>query len=100
MQERISPARRLSGEVLLPGAKSVSHRYAMLSAISEGPSRLNNYSTGADCQSTLGCLRSLGVEWKRDGKTVEVEGRGLLGLKPPAEALDDGNSGSTIRMLS
>ena len=100
MNKRISPARRLSGEVLLPGDKSVSHRYAMLSAIADGPSRLNNYSSGADCQSTLGCLRSLGVEWTKDGKTVDVQGRGLHGLQAPSETLDAGNSGSTIRMLS
>lgn len=100
MEKRISPARRLSGDVLLPGDKSVSHRYAMLSAIAEGPSKLNNYSSGADCQSTLACLRSLGVEWTRNGKTVEVQGRGLTGLRAPQETLDAGNSGSTIRMLS
>src|SRR3954452_18305805 len=100
MNKRISPAGRLSGEVLLPGDKSVSHRYAMLSAIAEGPSKLNNYSSGADCQSTLGCLRSLGVTWNKSGNTVEVEGRGLTGLQAPSETLDAGNSGSTIRMLS
>ena len=100
MEQYISPARRLSGEVRLPGDKSISHRYAMLSAIAEGPSRLHNYSSGADCQSTLACLRSLGVEWTRDGATVEVQGRGLHGLQAPAAPLDAGNSGSTIRMLS
>jgi 3-phosphoshikimate 1-carboxyvinyltransferase len=86
--------------VLLPGDKSVSHRYAILSAVAEGPSRLHNYSTGADCQSTLECLRGLGVEWSREGKLVTVHGRGLHGLAAPSETLDAGNSGSTIRMLS
>jgi 3-phosphoshikimate 1-carboxyvinyltransferase len=92
MEQRISPARQLSGGILLPGDKSVSHRYAMLSAIAEGPSTLNNYSSGADCQSTLECLRSLGVEWTKTGNTVEVQGRGLYGLKAPFEMLDAGNS--------
>src|SRR5215211_1898538 len=100
MEQHISRTGRLSGQVQLPGDKSVSHRYAMLSAIAEGPSKLNNYSSGADCQSTLGCLRSLGVEWTKDGKTVEVQGRCLHGLQAPSETLDAGNSGSTIRMLS
>ena len=100
MEQRISPARRLSGEVLLPGDKSVSHRYAMLSAIAEGPSKLHNYSSGADCHSTLECVRSLGVTWTKSGNTVEVEGRGLDRLQAPSETLDAGNSGSTIRMLS
>ena len=100
LEQRISPARRLSGEVLLPGDKSVSHRYAMLSAIAEGSSHLHNYSSGADCQSTLACLRSLGVEWTKKQNTVEIQGRGLNGLQAPTETLDAGNSGSTIRMLS
>ena len=100
LEQRIPPARRLSGEVLLPGDKSVSHRYAMLSAIAEGSSQLHNYSSGADCLSTLACLRSLGVEWTKKENTVEIQGRGLNGLQAPTGMLDAGNSGSTIRMLS
>lgn len=100
MQQSISPSRRLSGQVLLPGDKSVSHRYAMLSAIAEGPSKLHNYSSGADCRSTLECLRSLGVSWSIQDKTVAVEGVGLRGLQASNGMLDAGNSGSTIRMLS
>jgi hypothetical protein len=61
----VRPARNVRGGVSLPGDKSISHRYAMLAAIADGPSRLENYSTGADCASTLGCLRSLGVKWER-----------------------------------
>ena len=98
----VRPARNVRGRVGLTGDKSISHRYAMLAGIAEGPSRLENYSTGADCASTLGCMRSLGVEWERkDGKdnTIEVKGRGLA-LAAPACALDCGNSGSTMRMLS
>jgi 3-phosphoshikimate 1-carboxyvinyltransferase len=72
----------------------------MLAGIAEGTSRLANYSTGADCASTLGCMRSLGVEWERKGgNTIEVKGRGLE-LAAPGSALDCGNSGSTMRMLS
>jgi 3-phosphoshikimate 1-carboxyvinyltransferase len=100
MDQHISPAQRLGGSVLLPGDKSVSHRYAMIASIAEGPSVLHNYSTGADCQSTLACMRSLGVEWTKDGNTVRIEGRGLTGLQAPRDTLDAGNSGSTIRMLS
>jgi 3-phosphoshikimate 1-carboxyvinyltransferase len=84
----------------MPGDKSISHRYAILASIAEGPSRIHNYSTGADCQSTLSCMRGLGVEWTRSDNVVEVQGRGLGGLKEPVEALDARNSGSTIRMLS
>src|SRR5271170_5127357 len=98
----VRAARNVRGIVSLPGDKSISHRYAMLAGIAEGPSRLENYSTGADCASTLGCLRSLGVKWERkDGpdNVIEVQGSGLS-LTAPSQALDCGNSGSTIRMLS
>jgi 3-phosphoshikimate 1-carboxyvinyltransferase len=103
-QSIVRPARNLRGSVSLPGDKSISHRYAMLAAIAEGPSRLENYSTGADCASTLGCLRSLGVSWEHKDKrgtdnVIEVQGRGPS-LTLPNHALDCGNSGSTIRMLS
>jgi 3-phosphoshikimate 1-carboxyvinyltransferase len=96
----VRPARNVRGSVLLPGDKSISHRYAMLAGIAEGPTRIENYSTGADCASTLGCMRALGVDWERktDG-VIEVQGHGLS-LAAPTTALDCGNSGSTMRMLS
>ena len=95
----IRPAKGLRGSVRLPGDKSISHRYAMLGGIAEGTTRLENFSTGADCASTLGCLRTLGVEWERNGGSVTIHGRGSR-LQPPSSFLDCGNSGSTIRMLS
>lgn len=98
----VRPARQVSGNLRLPGDKSISHRYAMLGAIAEGKSRFENYSTGADCASTLTCLRELGVQWTRTGEganVIEIEGRGRS-LSAPRAALDCGNSGSTMRMLS
>ena len=95
----IRPAKGLKGSVRLPGDKSISHRYAMLGGIAEGDTRLENFSTGADCASTLGCLRKLGVQWERNGNSVVIHGRGSK-LQAPSVALDCGNSGSTIRMLS
>src|SRR5437016_129137 len=100
MQERISPATSITGSITLPGDKSISHRYAMISAIAEGPSHITNYSTGADCHSTLACMRALGIEIEGAGTEFTVHGRGLEGLRAPAGDLDAGNSGSTIRMLS
>jgi 3-phosphoshikimate 1-carboxyvinyltransferase len=100
MRKQISPATSVSGAIQLPGDKSISHRYAMLAAIAEGPSRISNYSSGADCQSTLACLRALGVAIESEDGAVCIHGRGLDGLSAPAAALDAGNSGSTIRMLS
>src|SRR6185436_18207361 len=100
MQQRISPATRISGAITLPGDKSISHRYAMIAAIAEGDTRIGNYSTGADCHSTLGCVRALGIDIEGSGAEFVIHGKGLDGLCPPAGDLDAGNSGSTIRMLS
>ncbi|HEY6307127.1 MAG TPA: 3-phosphoshikimate 1-carboxyvinyltransferase [Candidatus Angelobacter sp.] len=100
----VRPARNVLGALRLPGDKSVSHRYAMLGAIAEGTTRLTNFSTGADCASTLACLRQLGsvIRLSRDGggapELIEIEG--VERLAKPAESLDCGNSGSTMRMLS
>jgi 3-phosphoshikimate 1-carboxyvinyltransferase len=100
MDQCISPARRLEGVFPLPGDKSISHRYALLASLAEGRSVIHNYSTGADCASTLGCVSALGIEVERNGTEVAIAGRGLDGLRAPAATLDAGNSGSTIRMLS
>jgi 3-phosphoshikimate 1-carboxyvinyltransferase len=101
----ILPASRVRGRVRPPGDKSISHRYALLSAIADGPSRITGYSTGADCASTLRCLRGLGVRIEETGRDatglqLSVAGRGLGGLQAPDGMLDAGNSGSTMRMLS
>ena len=95
----VRPARGLRGSLRLPGDKSISHRYAMLGAIAEGITRLANFSTGADCGSTLDCLKTLGVEWERKGDHVAIRGCGHK-LHAPAAVLHCGNSGSTMRMLS
>src|SRR5215475_7200756 len=97
---RVAPATRLRGDFQLPGDKSISHRSAMFAAIGEGVSRLKNYSSARDCQSTLDCLEALGVKIKRKPELIVIEGAGIDGLSAPARALDVGNSGSTIRMLS
>jgi len=97
MDISVSPARGIEGIITLPGDKSISHRYGMLGAIAEGVTTIHNYSTGADCQSTLRCMQALGAKVERDGSKVVIHG-GRLGA--PAEMLDAGNSGSTIRMLS
>src|SRR6476661_10552553 len=98
----VRPARNIAGALRLPGDKSISHRYAMLSGIAEGSSRLENYSTGADCASTLACMRALGVKWSRiEGPSNTIEVHGSAGsLAAPSAPLDCGNSGSTMRMLS
>lgn len=104
MVEIVSPAPTVSGAISVPGDKSVSHRFAMLTSIAEGESHILNYSTGADCQSTLSCMAQLGIRHEfreRDGrKELIVYGKGIHGLQEASESLDAGNSGSTIRMLT
>ena len=100
MTRTIRPVSAVSGSIALPGDKSISHRYAMLAALAEGTSVLSNYSTGADCASTLGCMRALGARVECDGTTVRIQGAGGTGLAAPASALDAGNSGTTMRLLS
>jgi 3-phosphoshikimate 1-carboxyvinyltransferase len=104
MIEQISPAQRIQGAISVPGDKSISHRYAMLTSIAEGTSHIFNYSTGADCHSTLMCMEKLGVRYDFDtheGRpALTVHGCGLRSLQKPATYLDAGNSGSTMRMLS
>ncbi len=100
MFQQISPAKSVSGAITLPGDKSISHRYGMLAAIAEGTTKIKNYSTGADCQSTLGCMRAMGVEIEKRPDELLIHGRGASGLIEPADMLDAGNSGSTIRMLT
>ncbi|HYK62823.1 MAG TPA: 3-phosphoshikimate 1-carboxyvinyltransferase [Bryobacteraceae bacterium] len=98
MRETVTPARAVHGMISLPGDKSISHRYAMLAGVAQGRSTIANYSTGADCQSTLGCMAALGVQIERDDEgRVVIQGGAL---SEPREMLDAGNSGSTIRMLS
>lgn len=96
----IRPASNILGSLRLPGDKSISHRYAMLGAFAEGTSRFTNFSTGADCASTLACMQALGAKVNRlGGDAVEITG--VAGRVTSAdEPLDCGNSGSTMRMLS
>ena len=96
----VHPARNILGSVGVPGDKSISHRCAMLAAVAAGRSRFQNFSPGADCASTLGCVRALGCNVERDEQgAVVIDGLGPQ-LRCPDVPLDCGNSGSTIRMLS
>ncbi len=93
----VSAARSIRGSVQVPGDKSISHRAALFNALAEGHASISNFSPGADCASTLSCLRDLGIEVARTGARVEVAGGRL---REPADVLDCGNSGTTMRLLS
>lgn len=98
----IRPARRIAGRLDVPGDKSIAHRYALIAALADGPSRLTNFAPGADCHSTLGCLASLGVHIEEDlaARSVTLMGRGFQHWRSPAGPLDAGNSGTTMRMMA
>ncbi len=96
----VRPAANVSGHVRVPGDKSISHRYAMLAALADGPSRIEGYLTGADCLATLACLRALGVDLRADGTAIDIQGRGVGGLRAPASPLDAANSGTSMRLLA
>src|SRR5262245_43243832 len=103
----VAPARSIGGSLHVPGDKSISHRYALLSALADGHSTIANYAPGADCASTLACIDGLGARATRGpaagtgaAPLVTIAGCGVGGLRAPSAALDCGNSGSTMRMLS
>jgi 3-phosphoshikimate 1-carboxyvinyltransferase len=95
----ITPARNILGSLRLPGDKSISHRYALLGGLAHGTTRLTNFSTGADCASSLACVEALGAKVTRLADSIEIEGVGGT-FRPNDKPLDCGNSGSTMRMLA
>jgi len=85
----------------VPGDKSIAHRYALIAAIARGDTRLTNFAPGADCRSTLACLRQLGVDiTESSAAAVTVAGRGLRQLRSAERSLEAGNSGTTMRLLA
>ena len=96
----ISPASFLNGEVHLPADKSISHRYAILGAMSRGTTHISNYAYNLDCQSTLSCLKMLGVRVAQSGSEVEIKSSGWETFRKPSGVLNAGNSGTTIRLVS
>ena len=89
----------LKGEIIIPADKSVSHRAVMFSSISRGKCTVRNFSSGADCHSTLNIFKQLGVNIEFiDEKTLSINSDGIL--KPSFTPLDAGNSGTTTRLIS
>ncbi len=96
----VRPARTISGSLEVPGDKSISHRYAMLASLAEGPSEIAHFSAAADCRSTLECFSRLGVKYEIQGDVARVAGVGLGGLRRPRRTLEAQNSGTTMRMMA
>lgn len=101
MRATVSRATRFAGKVLLPADKSIAHRAALFASISEGCSTIHNFPNSSDPQSTLSCLRQLGVSIDRSSdNTVKIQGVGRSGFRAPDAPIDCGNSGTTMRLLS
>ena len=100
MNAVIKPSGKLRGEITVPGDKSISHRSVMLGSIANGDTKISGFLTGEDCLSTIDCFKKLGIDIEVNGTDVTVHGKGLKGLSAPAETLDVGNSGTTLRLMS
>ena len=97
---QIQPVKQLRGEVSVPGDKSISHRSIMFSALAKGTTEITHFLHGADCLSTIGCFRAMGINIEDTPDRILVHGKGLHGLSEPSSFLDVGNSGTTTRLIS
>ncbi len=99
MELEIGPAKSINGVLEMPGDKSISHRALIFGSLCEGRVEIKNFLEAGDCLSTLESLRKLGVAIERNGSEVVVYGVGKYGFKQASEAIDVGNSGTTMRIL-
>ncbi len=95
----INPAGKLTGEVTVPGDKSISHRAVMLGSIAKGDTVVENFLKADDCMRTVDALKKMGIGISIEGEKLLIKGGGLYGLKEPTNVFDVGNSGTTIRLL-
>lgn len=98
---QISGGGTIAGTYQPPGDKSISHRAVMFGALADGTSRFENFLEAGDCLGTLRAFQGMGISAKLDSKTrtLEINGKGLNGLRTPSGILDCGNSGTTLRLL-
>lgn len=96
----VTPGGRLMGSARVPGDKSISHRAVMFASIAQGTSRISGFLESADCLATLNAFSAMGVIHVLDGDQRVIKGLGLDGLRAPSCALDLGNSGTSMRLLS
>ena len=99
MNVRFEPAAALTGTVAPPADKSISHRAALLGAMSSEPVRITNYLQAADTTSTLEAVRSLGALVEQHGSDVVIRGTGLREAREPEQPIDVGNAGTLLRLL-
>jgi 3-phosphoshikimate 1-carboxyvinyltransferase len=98
--ELLTNQQSLKGTIQVPSDKSISHRSIMFGAIAHGQTRIQNFLRGDDCLSTLNAFKALGVKIEESATEIIVHGTGFEGLKQPAEPINIGNSGTSIRLMS
>jgi len=97
----LEEAKKIKGNISVPGDKSISHRSLILGSIAQGETRISNFLNSLDCLKTLECMQALRVEIDLgENNSIKVKGKGLYGLQEPKNILDVGNSGTTIRLLT
>ena len=92
--------KHLNGSIRVPGDKSISHRSIIFGSLAEGKTKVYDILRGEDVLSTMQVFRDLGVEIEDKDGVVTIQGVGMDGLKAPQNALDMGNSGTSIRLIS
>jgi 3-phosphoshikimate 1-carboxyvinyltransferase len=97
----VSPGGRLTGQIRVPGDKSISHRSIMFGSLADGTTRVHGFLDGDDCLATLNAFRAMGVEIEGpENGEVTIHGVGIDGLKAPGSTLDMGNSGTSMRLMT
>ncbi len=99
MSKKIKPIKKVEGDIVLPGDKSISHRAVMISSIAEGDSKIENFLNAEDCVATVNSFKKMGVEIEIKDNAIIVKGVGLKGLKKPSSPLYLENSGTSLRLL-
>lgn len=98
---RLQPGGQLSGNIRVPGDKSISHRAVMLGSLAKGSTEVTGFLNGEDCLCTMKAFRAMGVTIEQLSATsLRIHGVGLHGLQSPATALDLGNSGTSMRLMA
>jgi len=100
MIQEFKKVSKVSGELNLPGDKSISHRAVMFASMAKGKSVIKNLSNGQDVGTTVKCFQQLGTEIKKEGSEIIVIGKGFKNFSKPSKLLDCGNSGTTARLIT
>ena len=100
MNTVVNPKNSFNSVISVPGDKSISHRAVMFGSIACGDTVIKGFLNGEDCLSTVGCFKDMGINMEMNETEVVVHGKGLKGLTAPKNALNVGNSGTTLRLLS